>query len=465
MIKAKTDIKRGSQRGLPLLCLISLLMSSSVMAQIEPNGGFVESPLLQKQASSRGATGHVTVFGDDVRRNKAVSSVGDDLVRKLAKLLGENEPKESVYPIKLTLYSKGDAKKGVPFSTSVIPIEGKGYSISLVVDIREKIDKTTIERGIMQALVLERTMRSDPVVNEDTIIKVPLWLSDGLLGATHWQEEISNRAVYNLLKKRPELFPVKTLLEINEESLKELGVTKLDIYNASATALVLALQRQQGGKQSLAKLLSEVSVFEGESQELFRRHFPTMNVGSNSLQKLWNLQLADMSSSRLLDTNTIIETEERLQQVLFFTLRGEGGVARIVALEEYAQLADLEADEKTQVINRLRQNLRQLSFRCYPDYQPLLAEYSLLLLDISLDKTEEVKLRLANLAEERERKVEAGTRVRNVLDWYQISEAKGLSGDFSGYEKVLEQIELERKRNADPVISPYVDQMSELMKR
>jgi len=427
-------------------------------------GGFV-APMIKRQNSSRGSTRHVTVHGENIRVNKAVSSVGDDMVRKLAKFLGEPEPKQSVYPINLTLYSKGNAKKGAKFATSVVPVEGRGYSIELLIDIREQVDKSIIEQGIMQALILERTMRTKPVVNKATIVKVPRWLSDGLVGAVHWKESPTNKPTYNLLKLRPELYPVKELLKTDSKKLQQLGVTKLDIYHASATALVLSLQRQKNGKESVAKLLSEVAVFEGEPEELFRKHFPTMNVGSRGLQKLWNLQLADMSASRLLDTYTIRETEERLAKLLFFTLRGKAGVAKAIPLQDYDVLVGLVDQERIQVINALRQKIRQLSYRAYPDYQPLLAEYSFVLTDITLGKFETVNLRLSNLAEERARKLEAGIRVRNVLDWYQISEAKGLKGDFSGYAKVIKQIELEKKRNADPVIAPYVDQMNELMKR
>lgn len=430
----------------------------------QPEAGHV-APLIVAPNSSRGATGHITVFGDDIRRNKAVSSVGDDLVRKLAKFLKEAEPKQSVYPIYLNLYSKGNAKKGVKFSTSVLPVEGKGYRIDLNVDIREGIDRSILEQGIMQALVLERTMRTKPDVNKETQVNVPRWLSDGLIGAVQWKEAPTNKAVYNLLTLRPELYPVTELLATDEKKIAELGRTKIDIYHASATALVLSLQRQADGAESLAKLLSKVAVFEGEPEELFRKYFPTMNVGSRGLQKLWNLQLADMSASRMLDTMTIRETEERLAKMLFFTLRGRAGIAKMIPLENYDVLVGLVDSERIGVINGLRQNLRQLSFRCYPDYQPLIAEYSFLLTDVAKGDFKTVNVRIQNLAVERAILLEAGKRVRNVLDWYQISESKGLKGDFSGYARVIEQIELEKQRNMDPIIGPYVNQVNELMKR
>ncbi len=462
-----------TQTNIQLVSLITAIFSvitpSKTLAQaqlpvFQPDGGHV-APIIRAPNSSRGSTGHVTVFGDDIRGNRAVSSIGDDLVRKLARFLKEQEPKESVYPIHLTLYSKGNAKKGVKFSTSVLPIEGKGYRIDIIVDIREGFDKSITEQAIMQALVLERTMRTKPKINRQTIVKVPRWLSDGLVGALHWKDAPSNKAVYNLLTQRPELYPVKELFTTDQKKFEQLGVTKTEIYHASATALVLSLQRQAGGAGSLTKLLSEVSVFEGETEEILRRNFPTMNVGSRGLQKLWNLQLADMSASRMLDTLTIRETEQRLAKSLFFTLRGNAGIAKMIPLKNFDVLVGLVDSERIQVINGLRQKLRQLSYRCYPDYQPLIAEYSFTLTDITKGNFEKVNLRLKNLEEERARLLEAGKRVRNVLDWYLISEAKGLKGDFSGYARVIGQIELEKKRNADPVIAPYVNQINDLMKR
>ncbi len=462
VIKRFTDIAHSLR--LSVLLIISCSTNASAQGpKAEPINGF--TPTIRAKNSSTGATRHITVKGDDVRLNKAVSAEGDDLVRKLAKLLGEPEPQKSKYPIILTLYSKGNAKRGVKYSSSVVPVEGGGYVIDLVVDTRDGIDYSAVKQGIMQALIQERTMRTDPKINKETKISVPRWISDGILGAVQWKEAVTNRSVYELLKLQPNLYPVPMLFATDGEKLKELGKTKTDIYHASATAMILALQRQKEGKPSLARMLSQVAIFEGETEELLRKNFPALNVGSRGLQKLWNLQLADMSASRMLDTLTIRQTEARLAKILFFTLRGKAGVAKFIPIDDYDVLVGLADEERVQVLQTIRQNIQQLSYRCYPDYQPLLAEYSFIINDIAQGKVGDIPVRLQNLAEERARKLEAGERVRNILDWYQISEAKGLKGDFSGYEKLIKQIEYERKKNADSIIAPYVNQVEQLMKR
>ncbi len=450
-----------------LIPLISILPVDLAMGQVVDGDNEGQGTALAKNPVSRsvGATRHFNVWGHDIRRNKAVASLSDDLVRKVYKFVGEPVPKAGFHPVHLHLYSKGEAKKGSVFSTSVIPIAGGGYNIKLVVDIRTTISKLTLEQAIMQAIVLERTMRSDPDVNKDTKVSVPRWVSDGLLGAIKWKNDKLPRGMFVLLRNKPELYSVKELFLTTDEIIAELGDTKSDIYMASATAMVLSLQRQKKGKKAFSQLLSEVAVFEGEPEELLRRNFTVINVGAKGLQKLWSLQLADMSVPKLSETKGILATDNELERTLFFILTTDDGVVKSVPIKDYDVLVGVSDKERIKVVSLLRRKIVQVSYRCYPDYQSILAEYGFIMTSLSKGVYEGVGVRLKNLKAERVQIVDAGERVRNYLDWYRINTAKDLAGDFKGYEKLIEQMAMEQKRDADKVISPYLDKMEQLMQR
>jgi len=317
----------------------------------------------------------------------------------------------------------------------------------------------------MQAIVMERTLRTNPLINDDSVVDVPGWVSDGLLGALRWKEGQRDRGMYEVLTRKPELFIVDRLFTTKASDLQQMGETMHALYNASATAMIMSLSRQPDGKTHLANLLSEVAVFEGETAELLRKNFPAMNVGEKGLQKLWNLQLAEMAAPRLIDTQTLIVTEEKLRDLLFFSLIDENRIERKVDFNDFSELADIEKEEQSAAILRLGQNLGQLSYRAYPDYQPILAEYGLMLTSISRGETKGMAERIERLEEERKIMYENGIRARDILDWYELSKARDLKGDFTGYQRLLERMKVEKKLSESNEVSTYVNQVEQLMKR
>jgi hypothetical protein len=418
-----------------------------------------------KGKTSSGVNKQFRVRGDSLQLNKSVSSLCDEITKGVYTLLGEKRPEGGLYPIHVLLYSKGDAKRQNIFKTMVTPIEGAGFRVNLVVDIREQIDRSDLEAGVMQAIVMERTLRTDPALNAESVVDVPRWVSDGLLGALRWKDGARNRGMFEVLTRNPDLFPVEKLFTTKQQDIQAMGETVKALYEASATAMVMSLSRQKDGKAGLSKMLSEVAVFEGEPEELLRKHFPAMNVGKRGLQKLWNLQLAEMSVPRLIDTETLIKTEDKLREILFLSLIGEDRQERMVAIKDFDVLAAMGQKERVRITMILRQELVQLSYRAYPDYQPILAEYGFILTSLARGEMDGVAARLENLAEERQIMYVIGQRARDVLDWYQLSQARNLKGDFTGYQRLLERMKREKKTAEENGISNYVNQAQKLMTR
>ena len=271
-----------------------------------------------KDKLSTGVNKQFKVKSDSLRLSKSVTGLCDELAKGVNTLLGEKRLESGFYPIHVELISKGDFKKINAFGTAVRQIQGAGFIVDLKVDIREQINKSDLEAGIMQAIVIERTMRTDPALDEESVISVPRWISDGLLGALRWKEGERERGMYEVLLRKPELFPLEKLFTTRPKDIREMGKTMYAMYEASTTAMVMSLYRQPEGKERLAKMLSEVAVFGGETPELLRKHFPAMNVGKVGLDKVWNLQLAEMSVARMIDTETILTTEKKLNEIFVF---------------------------------------------------------------------------------------------------------------------------------------------------
>jgi len=456
--------------------LVVLLLSGEVVSQtVPPKAIPLDTPGNGiSNTSSVSLNRQFIVKGESLNLNKSVSGLCTEIGKGFLKLLDEKDP-DDFYPINVTLYSKGNAPKGNLYQNKVTRLDGGGYRIELIVDIREQIDRSVLESGIIQALIIERTLQQYETLDEGAKLEVPRWVSDGLLGAIKWKEGNGNRGMFEVLNRKPELFLVERLFKTTQSDIEGMGETLGALYQASSTAMMMSIIRKSENGEGLKNMLGEVAVFEGEMPELLRKNIPSMNVGTKGLIKLWNLQLAEMAAPRIKDTRTLIMTEEKLQSILFFSLVGSDRVERRVAIEDFDVLLALEQEERAKVAISLNQKLVQLGYRAHPDYHPILVEYGLILTEIGRADTEGIPVKLQNLARARAELLTRGKRARDVLDWYRISHSRGLEGgishsrglegDFSGYQKLLEQMKREEKTEQRNDVSDYVNKMERLMTR
>jgi len=450
--------------------LMILLFNGEVMAQ----SPLPQSPKLVPLVENRSRITDTTsvsidkqfiVKGESLKLNKSVSALCSDLGKGLQKLLEEKKPNPGFHPINVTLYSKGNAPKRNLYKNTVAQLDGGGYRIDLLVDIREQIDRSVLEAGIMQALVIERTLQKYPELDDGAQLEVPRWVSDGLLGAIRWKEGDRNRGMFEVLNRKPELFLVERLFKTTQADIETMGETLRALYQASSTAMMMSIIRQSEGGDGVKNMLGEVAVFQGEMPELLRKNISSMNVGTKGLIKLWNLQLAEMAAPRIKDTRTLIKTEEKLQSILFFSLIGDDRIERRVAVEDFDVLLALDQKERVGITIALNQKIVQLAYRAHPDFHPILVEYGLILTEIARKEVEGIPIKLKNLARARAELLARGKRARDVLDWYRISHSRGLEGDFSGYQKLLEQMKREEKTEQQNDVSDYVNKMERLMTR
>jgi len=385
-----------------------LLFNGEVMAQ----SPLPQSPKLVPLVENRSRITDTTsvsidkqfiVKGESLKLNKSVSALCSDLGKGLQKLLEEKKPNPGFYPINVTLYSKGNAPKRNLYKNTVAQLDGGGYRIDLLVDIREY-----------------------PELDDGAQLEVPRWVSDGLLGAIRWKEGDRNRGMFEVLNRKPELFLVERLFKTTQADIETMGETLRALYQASSTAMMMSIIRQSEGGDGVKNMLGEVAVFQGEMPELLRKNISSMNVGTKGLIKLWNLQLAEMAAPRIKDTRTLIKTEEKLQSILFFSLIGDDRIERRVAVEDFDVLLALDQKERVGITIALNQKIVQLAYRAHPDFHPILVEYGLILTEIARKEVEGIPIKLKNLARARAELLARGKRARDVLDWYRISHSRGL---------------------------------------
>lgn len=401
----------------------------------------------------------LVVEGRNDQIRKSISDIVNSTAYDLYKLLGVKPNHENSRQINIRMFEAGNGEGTNKVRPYVIPLAGGSFRIELLVDTRKGVDREVLQRGLIEVLVYELSLRGTNEIDEEREISVPPWLTYGLLEAMKWQANESDRNVYEVLKEKPDLYSISDVFKTDGRQVRQFDNARESFFKASSCAFVMSLLRQQDGGRGIVGMMREIALYDGEIEDLLRKHFAGLNTGSMGLQKMWSLQVADMASPRMLDVFSIEETDKRLELALFLTLTGEDKVANRLPVTEFEQIKDKSPETRLNAVSASRTELVQLSYRCFPSYRPILYAYIKVLEDISLQKFEDIEIRLVNLQEERRLIKLAGERTRDYLDWYQLTQAQEVKGDFSGYMKLKERLSVEREQRKDPVMDKYLDEM------
>ena len=226
----------------------------------------------------------------------------------------------------------------------------------------------------------------------------------------------------------------------------------------------MALLGQGDGRKAFQAMLREVAAFDGEAPLLLRKHFPDLNLSEDSLAKWWALQMANMAEAPLTEVLGVVETERALAVALRLHVVGEDGPVEIPGLEQWAVLVGLPPGDRVEAVRGAQDALVRLSYRCFPSFRPMIGEYQKILKELAEDEAKEIARRLAELDEQRRLMVERSGQGRDYLDWFEITRARRVSGEFTDYLRVIEELRRPADHADDP-LSLYLDDMQEAFER
>lgn len=450
-----------------LVCSTLVLASAVNFVSAQSRAQIVGEELNQETQgnTSEVKSRKIIVKGQNAPMRRAISSIASQTAKDLRSLLGEVDDFQDGRTIYIEMFEKGDSQGSLQVIPRVTPFEETDLVIELLVDTRRRVDREVLAHGLMEVLLYRRGLSSVQTLENDQMISVPAWLSVGLLEASKWKDDSSRRRVYEHLLKRPDLFTLDQTLTSTGRSVRNFDSTDSSFFRASACALVLSMLNQENGEAGMREFLKDVVLFEGDISELIRRHFPLVNTGANGIHKMWSLQIASMAAPKMTESLTMIESDAKLTELLRFTISDDKGNSRLVPISEHALLTGLSSKQKLVSVDGMRQGVVQLSNRCHPIYRPILLEYLAISSQLVSGKTADVDERLESLASQRQNILIADERCRDYLDWYQISRAHTVTGDFSGYMKLKERLAMEREQSKDASVDAYLDKVQSFMSR
>jgi hypothetical protein len=403
------------------------------------------------------------VYGGEPKQRGIIATLAEEAKDELLRLTEEQDTWK--VPISIRLHGKlGDPIPKRSMAMEILVSE-VGYQIRLELHLAEGITPEKIKYEITSALALERTLRAMPTHESDTPLLVPPWLIDGLLEASDWRLNQSDRKLYGALFKSGNLFKLDELFALNEQEFWEMDGASRAAFHVSAGALVMALLEQPQGKQGFKKFLADVGSYGGEMPSLLRKHFPELNLSETSLSKWWALKLASIGGKNLAtEVLTISNTESALTEALRLNFQTAEGIIEQKEFTAWPELAALTVAERAKSVQAAQDAIARLSYRCFPSYRPILAEYQLILRAIAANKTKDLPAQIAALSERRGVMLAKANRARDYLDWFEITRARKTSGAFDDYIRLKERLkENPHRRNDD--ISKYLDRMDAIFNR
>lgn len=408
--------------------------------------------------------GRVTMIGGAQRLRVAMVQDADVLIKDLDQVLGKVARK--AVPIFVQLYPAVEGKpSGMRKQFFNVP-EGEmrfRLQIDLWLGRGNSFDRKEFDRGLLEMLLMEKTLRALPEGETPEKVEIRPWLVEGLLEAVTWEKGRGDRRMYSSLMESGGWVEVEKL--VDQTSLAEMNVLSRELFRASSGALVMALLSQTQGKKSMSAFLDQAAVFEGEQLTLLRTHFPQVNLGQKGLERWWMLQVAAMSEKKVTEPMTIPETDERLGKVLQLYLKDEKGRPMRVGLDSWRLVADLDEKEKrVEAVQPAADLLAHMSFRCFPTYRPVIGGYVAILSNLAEGKTGEVDEMRTNLETYRAAELKRFSQLVDLMDWYHLANVKEESGEFEDYLRVRENLRKSTGGRKDP-ISEYVDRVQKVFEK
>lgn len=406
--------------------------------------------------------GKINVVGSRQVIRGGIASIAENLRVSMNKLTGEADRKLKL-PVIIRLYGKeGDEELKKTIVSEMVQIQGQ-WQLRLHIHLAKGVDLQLLRYHLMELFLYERGLADGQQVAEGERVIVKPWLIIGMLEALDIKSGKADKKIYQAELPYFKILPLQRVFDATESEWKLMEGRQPLAFRAISGALVSSLLRQPDGRAGMSKYLAAVPTHKGEMENLMRQHFPGMNKSNNSLNKWVDLEMAELSTAHMSEVYSILETEKRLESILKLRYRDKKKSAVTVGIDGYKEILKLEPAERFTAVAGARAELERLSYRCFPSYRPLLAEYEMILREVIVGKDKDISTRLKKLSDVRLKFVQAGKRVRDYLDWFYITQSDDVGGDFKAYIALSKALKRESLRpNSEDSTQRYLDKIQEI---
>jgi hypothetical protein len=388
------------------------------------------------------------IFGaDDVLRG-AVSTTAEQTKSNLLALLRQRDDWKT--PVIVNLQPLQANLPEIPPADLRFSQTGFGIKLQLDLTISKNLDVSLVERELLRAILLEMIYRNQPRITPGTVIvEPPDWLIEGVLALSPGRDR---SAPIDALVNTEKPLSLENFLRQRRELLGSTGRT---LYRAYSFVLVQMLLDEKKGETRLAQYIDHLSEASNDSLADLKARFPLLADNADEAWQAALTQLKNVQTFRLL---TFAESDRRLDDLLQIRITERNKPAKLVHFDELAK-HKLSISEKM-ALDQLKRELLFFVPQSNPVLRPIGREYQEVAALLVRGKRRGIAKRLARLAFTRQQLTSRMSEIDDYMNWFEATQMKSGSGNFSGYLKAVHQSELPMPRRSDP-LSIYIDALED----
>jgi hypothetical protein len=388
------------------------------------------------------------IYGADAVLRGAVSDLAERTKADLLVLLRQRD--NWTVPVVVNLQPQQANLPEVPPADVRFGQTGFGLKLQLNLTLSEKLDTSLIERELLRAILLEMVYRKESHVAAGTVfVEPPDWLLDGVLALGPGRDRAY---LVEALVTANKTVPLDTFLRQRPELLDSAGRT---LYRAYSFALVQMLVDGRDGPARLAKYVGHLPDASNEPLANLSAHFPFL---VSDAEESWQLSLRRLRNFQAYQLLTFAESERRLAELLQIKVSEAKKPDKLAGLDDFTK-SKISPSEKM-ALNQLSRDLLVFVAEANPVLRPIAREYQQITALLSRGKRRAIAKRLSHLDATRKQLAARMSDIDDYMNWFEATQIKKGSGDFTDYLKAVDQSRLSPSKRHDP-LSVYVDALED----
>jgi hypothetical protein len=324
---------------------------------------------------------------------------------------------------------------------------GVGLKLQLDLTVSQNLDASLVERELLRAILLEMIYRKEPHIAAGTVfVEPPDWLIDGVLALAPGRDR---GPLIEALSTADKAMALEEFLRQRPGLLDSAGRM---LYRAYSLALVQLLLDEADGRVRLARYVNNLSHASNDPVDDLKAEFPQLR---DDVEKKWHSIVAQLSDSQTYQLLGFAESERRLDELLRVKISDAG---KPLDLSAFARQKASAAEKKA--LDQLGQALLLFIGQANPVLRPVAREYQQIVTLLARGKRRGIDKRLARLKDTREKLTARMRDLDDYMNWFEATQMKSGSGNFTDYLKAVDQSQLLAPRRRDP-LSIYVDTLED----
>jgi len=390
------------------------------------------------------------IYGGDVRLRGAMGDLAERTKGDLLGILQRHDDWKT--PVVLNLQFPQANLPDAPPSQLHISQTGIGLKLQLDLIIKAQVDRPAIQRALLRAIFLELIYRNHTDLPAgSSYTEAPPWLIDAIVSRSAVEQQ---QTLHDVLVAATESNRIVSLSDFLGQRPEQLDSQARLLYRAYAAGLLQFLIDQPSGASHLSAYIESLARASNDPLSDLKSQFPSLGSGE-TLEALWKSAVAKFASSARYEFFLgFAETEHQLDQLLHTPIPNPNARDQPLELEKIGQ-SKLAAGQ-IGALKSLNQKLLLLSTSAHPLLRPVVLEYREIALTLASRKRTRVAKRLAAAKAIHLQITRRMTKMDDYMNWFEATQLRSSSGDFTNYLKAAGASEEVEKRRRD-ALSVYLD--------